>query len=345
MKQIVAIEYGASALVRALLLTDVLLLFGTGCVPVVHPLQQVSPGDPTQLMPRVSPEPPGTLTPGTVASTPTITVPVSQNSLSPSAVADIDAISEVPQDSWETPMPVTQPITITIVFDNNAYDPRLKTAWGFSALIESYDHILLFDTGSDGSMLLENMNVLGIDPTRLESVMLSHAHVDHTGGLSALLEAGARPDVYLLPSFPASYRKQVGRFVEVIDVTGSLMVAENLYTTGKLGRSTPEQTLVIRTDQGLIVITGCAHPGIIEILEQVQETFDDRISLVLGGFHLGSKSKAEIDSILKDFRRIGVEQVAPCHCTGERAVAMFAAEYGEDFIQAGVGRIIRFDNE
>jgi 7,8-dihydropterin-6-yl-methyl-4-(beta-D-ribofuranosyl)aminobenzene 5'-phosphate synthase len=80
-------------------------------------------------------------------------------------------------------------------------------------------------------------------------------------------------------------------------------------------------------------------------MEQAREMFNEPVRLVLGGFHLGSKSKAEIDTILKDFRRLGMEQVAPCHCTGERAIAMFAAEYGENLILAGVGRVIRFDTE
>jgi 7,8-dihydropterin-6-yl-methyl-4-(beta-D-ribofuranosyl)aminobenzene 5'-phosphate synthase len=259
------------------------------------------------------------------------------------AVPGSDSIPETPPDPWETPMPVTQPITITIVFDNHTYVLGLKTAWGFSALIDNNDHVLLFDTGGDGPMLLDNMNVLGIDPTRIESVVLSHAHGDHTGGLSALLEVGARPEVYLLPSFPASFRNQVGRLVEVIEVTEGMKVAENLYTTGTLGRSIPEQALVIRTSEGLVVVTGCAHPGIVEILEQVQETFNDKIHLALGGFHLGSKSRAEIESILKAFRRLGVELVAPCHCTGDTAIAMFAEEYGDDFIQTGVGQTFRLE--
>jgi 7,8-dihydropterin-6-yl-methyl-4-(beta-D-ribofuranosyl)aminobenzene 5'-phosphate synthase len=110
-----------------------------------------------------------------------------------------------------------------------------------------------------------------------------------------------------------------------------------------MGNGTSEQALVIQTDQGLLVITGCAHPGIVAIVEQAREMFDGPVRLVEGGFHLGSKSKAEIDSILKGFRRMGVQQVAPCHCTGERAITMFAAEYGEDFLPAGVGRVIRVD--
>jgi 7,8-dihydropterin-6-yl-methyl-4-(beta-D-ribofuranosyl)aminobenzene 5'-phosphate synthase len=115
---------------------------------------------------------------------------------------------------------------------------------------------------------------------------------------------------------------------------------EGIFTTGELGRSIPEQALVISTDRGLVVITGCAHPGIVQMTAQAKMLFGDPVYLVLGGFHLGSKSDAEISAILAEFRRLGVERVAPCHCTGERAISRFAAEYGDDFVQAGVGRVI-----
>jgi 7,8-dihydropterin-6-yl-methyl-4-(beta-D-ribofuranosyl)aminobenzene 5'-phosphate synthase len=245
----------------------------------------------------------------------------------------------------KTPSPVTGPLTIIVVYDNNVFDQRLKTAWGFSALVEYHDHTLLFDTGGDGLMLMENMRILGIDPTRIESVVLSHIHGDHTAGLSALLEYGARPTVYLLPSFPASFKNRVSATSDVVEVTPGLSIAESIYTTGEMGTSIREQALVIQTNQGLVIITGCAHPGIVEIIEQAQEMFDGPVHLVLGGFHLGGKSKAEMHAIVKDFRRLGVEKVAPCHCSGENAMALFAAEYGEDFIKAGVGKIIRMEAE
>jgi len=239
-----------------------------------------------------------------------------------------------------THISATESLTITIVYDNNAYDERLKSAWGFSALVEYRNHILLFDTGGDGPTLMKNMRILGIDPTQIESVVLSHAHGDHTGGLGALLEAGARPVVYLPQSFSASFKRQVEQFTSVVEVLPGQSIAEGLFTTGEMGRSIPEQALVIRTEQGLVIVTGCAHPGIVAIVEQAREMFAEPVRLVLGGFHLGSKSIAEIDAILRDFRRLGVEQVAPCHCTGERAISMFAAEYRDDFIQAGVGKLV-----
>jgi 7,8-dihydropterin-6-yl-methyl-4-(beta-D-ribofuranosyl)aminobenzene 5'-phosphate synthase len=244
----------------------------------------------------------------------------------------------------ETNMPDMYPLTITIVSDNNPFNPRLKSTWGFSALVEYRDHSLLFDTGNDGDILMENMRILGIDPIGIDSIVLSHAHRDHTGGLGVLLGTGIRPTVYLLPSFSASFKNQVSALTEVIEVTPGLAIAEGMFSTGELGKDIPEQALVINTEAGLVIITGCAHPGIVEIVTQARSMMDEPVHLVLGGFHLQSKSQVEIDAILKDFRGLGIEKVAPCHCTGEYAMAMFAAEYGEDFILAGVGKSIELDN-
>jgi 7,8-dihydropterin-6-yl-methyl-4-(beta-D-ribofuranosyl)aminobenzene 5'-phosphate synthase len=231
-------------------------------------------------------------------------------------------------------------LTITILYDNNPYDLRLKTAWVFAALVEDRNHTLIFDTGGDGRTLMDNMRILRIDPTQIESVVLSHAHDDPTGGLSAIVEYGAQPTVYVPPSLPASFKNQVARTTEVIEATPGLSIAEGIFSTGEMGRSTPEQALVIQTDQGLVVITGCAHPGIVKVVEQARALFNGLVHLVLGGFHLGGKRKAEIDGILRDFRHLGIERVAPCHCTGDQAFSVFATEYGEDFIQAGVGKVI-----
>ena len=280
---------------------------------------------------------------GTAAATWILRTSVPEEDITPTFVGPAIVANESAEEGSETAMPVTQPLTITIVYDNNAYDQRLKSAWGFSALVEYHDHTLLFDTGGDGFMLMENLRILETDPTQIESVVLSHAHGDHTGGLNSLLETGARPTVYLLSSFPSSFKRQVEGITQVVEVLPGQSIVEGILTTGEMARNIPEQALVIKTEPGLVIVTGCAHPGITAIIEQAREMFDEPVHLVLGGFHLGSKNKAEIASILKEFRRLEVEQVAPCHCTGELAIAMFAAEYGEDFIQAGVGKVIRLE--
>jgi len=244
--------------------------------------------------------------------------------------------------TMKTPVDV---LRITIVYDNNPFDPRLTTSWGFSALVEYGDQILLFDTGGDRRILLENMQVLGIDPARIQSIVLSHAHGDHTGGLSALLNGGDQPSVYLLPSFADAYKNQVMQVTQVSEVTPGQVIGNGILTTGEIDGKIPEQALVIRTSDGLVVITGCAHPGIVRIIERAMELTGDPVYLVLGGFHLGNKNKTEISAILADFRRLGVQKVAPCHCSGELAIAMFAADYEQAFIQAGVGTVITLEGQ
>jgi 7,8-dihydropterin-6-yl-methyl-4-(beta-D-ribofuranosyl)aminobenzene 5'-phosphate synthase len=234
----------------------------------------------------------------------------------------------------------TQVVTITIIYDNSQFDHRLSSAWGFSALVEYHGYNLLFDTGGDGQILLENMRLLGIDTMEIDGVVLSHAHDDHTGGLNALLDTGVKPVVYLLESFPSTFKRQVEKRTQVQEISVGQSIAEGIWTTGEMGTAIPEQALIIQAEDGLVVVTGCAHPGIVTIIEQARAALNQPITLVLGGFHLIDKNEADIDTILSDFKRIGVERVAPCHCTGEYAIARFAAEYGDDFIQIGAGSTI-----
>jgi len=286
----------------------------------------------------------GTAWPGKHTQTVPISLPPINQEI-PTAVIQITTqlptASPIPIES-ETPTMKTQVdvLKITIVYDNNAFDPRLKTAWGFSALVEYRGQILLFDTGGDGRILLENMRALKIDPARIQAVVLSHAHGDHTGGLIALLNGGDNPPVYLLPSFANTYKRQLGMMTQVSEVAPGQVIADGILTTGEIGGNIPEQALLVRTENGLVVITGCAHPGIVRIVERAKELTNDPVYLVLGGFHLGDKNKTEISAIIADFRRLGVQKVAPCHCTGERAIAMFADEYGQSFIRTGVGTLI-----
>jgi len=292
-----------------------------------------------------------TISPTTKARETTIPVTITyhptveENTTEPSSTPLKPTVSVgIEEEIVEPFTPTSDPLTVTIVYDNIAFDDRLKTAWGFSALVEHQGQTLLFDTGGDGPTLIENMVVLGIDPGKIDHLVLSHPHGDHTGGLNAVLEYGARPTVYLLPSFPVSFKSRVSSVTEVIEAAPGQMITENIFTTGQIIGDVPEQALVIMTDQGLVIITGCAHPGIAKIVEQAQSLFDEPVHLVLGGFHLIEKSQDEISAILSDFRRLEVDQVAPCHCTGAQAVEMFASEYADNFVRVGLGKVIQFEN-
>jgi 7,8-dihydropterin-6-yl-methyl-4-(beta-D-ribofuranosyl)aminobenzene 5'-phosphate synthase len=229
---------------------------------------------------------------------------------------------------------------ITIVCDNTAYDPRLTGAWGFAALVEVSGKNLLFDTGGDGHLLLDNMAALGIDPSALDAVLLSHEHDDHTGGLTALLDTGATPVVYLPASSSSALRESAAAHTEVVAITGPREILPGVFTTGEVGEYIIEQALVVGTDAGNVVVTGCAHPGILEILGRSQELSPGGLALVIGGFHLVETVPPKLARIVAGFRELGVRQVAPTHCTGDTATAAFAWEYGDDLVEAGAGRVI-----
>jgi 7,8-dihydropterin-6-yl-methyl-4-(beta-D-ribofuranosyl)aminobenzene 5'-phosphate synthase len=235
-----------------------------------------------------------------------------------------------------------QRASLTIVYDNNAYDPRLRAEWGFACWVEYGDTVLLFDTGGDGTILLDNMQTLGLDPQQIDVVVLSHIHGDHTGGLEQLLGTGVRPDVYLPSTFPTQYKNELRERVTVHEVSEPQEILPGILSTGKMGLNVPEQGLVLKTSCGLVVITGCAHPGIVDMLSRAKEVGRDDLYLVVGGFHLAEASSAAVRQICEDFRELGVQTVAPSHCTGEEAIGIFASEFGKDWLSVGVGWGIGF---
>jgi metal-dependent hydrolase (beta-lactamase superfamily II)/CubicO group peptidase (beta-lactamase class C family) len=228
---------------------------------------------------------------------------------------------------------------ITIVYDNTTFDHRLTPEWGFAAWIEYGGYTLLFDTGGDGSILLDNMALLDLDPTQIDVVVLSHNHGDHTGGLNALLDTGVRPVVYVPRAFPAAFDRSVRARTDLVEVATAAEILPGVHTTGQLG-DIAEQSLVVETPEGMVLITGCAHPGIRYIIRKARSIVDGDVALVIGGFHLQGASRGEIESIIAAFHHHGVERLAPAHCTGPMAMAMFAEAYGQDYVEAGAGRTI-----
>jgi 7,8-dihydropterin-6-yl-methyl-4-(beta-D-ribofuranosyl)aminobenzene 5'-phosphate synthase len=231
-------------------------------------------------------------------------------------------------------------LRVAIVFDNTAYDRSLRARWGFAAWLEYGDHIILFDTGGNGFLLMSNMEKLGLDPQEIEIIVLSHIHGDHTDGLQPLLDTGICPTVYVPASFPESFKDNVRAHTELVEVTEAVEILPGVHSTGELGMAIREQGLAVETPEGMVIITGCAHPGIIKMVRMAARTVEGEISLVVGGFHLGDLGESRIEKIIGDFRELGVKQVCPTHCTGETAIGMFAEEYGDDFVEGGVGRVI-----
>ncbi len=233
-------------------------------------------------------------------------------------------------------------IKITVVYDNMILDPSLTAEWGFGCVIQTEADTILFDTGSNGQVLLSNLQKLNIDPQSIQSVLISHNHRDHQGGLLDFLAVNSQVTVFIPNASPMELEKDIhATGAQAVRVDSFQPVGKMIYSSGELKDYVPEQSLVVRSSAGLVVITGCAHPGIANIIEHVKTLFPNEIlHLVMGGFHLKSESTQNINRIVKRFQRLGVQRVAPSHCTGEEAVAIFAQEYRDGFIKSGVGRKI-----
>lgn len=228
-------------------------------------------------------------------------------------------------------------LKLTVLYDNIAGDPQLKSDWGFAALVEYGGHTLLFDTGANGSILLDNMRQLSVDPQSIEAVILSHADYDHTGGLQALLDTGVRPTVYAPSTFGGSLKQQVSNQTQVVEVTDAVEVIPGIHTTRPVGAK-KEEALVVETGDGAVVITGCAHPGVAEMVRQAQAVTGGKVAYLVGGFHLYQTPRGMLP--ITEVHQLGVDKVLPAHCTGDDAIALFRTEYGENFIEGGVGHTI-----
>lgn len=233
-------------------------------------------------------------------------------------------------------------LTVTILYDNFWTDDRLASGWGFAALLETADHTVLFDTGADGAALLENMRLMGKDPRTVEKLVISHDHGDHTGGMQSLFERGARPQILLLPGFSDELKGSVSETAQVQEALPGQEIVPGIKTTGQMGTSIPEQALILETARGTVVLTGCAHPGIVPMVEKAHEISPGPLHLVMGGFHLNSASTRDIQAVLEDFRRLGVARAGPTHCSGLMAMRVFQGAYGDSFQRLGVGRVLVF---
>ena len=237
--------------------------------------------------------------------------------------------------------PTLTDLSITVTYDNNPYKEGLDTAWGFSALLTGLEKNILFDTGGDGSLLLSNIRKLAIDPNIIDIIILSHIHGDHTGGLHSLLEKNPNVTVYLLKAFPEKFKDNVrASGAKMVEVVQPLKICKNVYSTGQLGTWVKEQSLIIQTDKGLIVITGCAHPGIVKTLTTAKDFLNDDILLVMGGFHLEWATAGKIEEIISTFEKLNVCYVGPCHCSGDKARRLFEKHFGKNYMNVGVGKVI-----
>ncbi|MEX2124685.1 MAG: MBL fold metallo-hydrolase [Woeseia sp.] len=265
---------------------------------------------------------------------------------------------------------------ITNLYDAfGAPESTLTRDWGFAALVEYGGKRVLFDTGNDPAIFERNIAALDIDLTRLDAVVISHRHGDHTSGLDYLLEVnpdvtihvpqegaffkGSLPQDFLTaePGLPADLRYFGGRapgqlrsgspwpsanFNTITEATeilpGFVVISVQSQKPGTIEMN--ELSLAVRTPRGLVVVVGCSHPGVERILEQAA-TIDKRLYSVVGGFHLVRTLDSEIRRVARVLHdTLGIERVAPAHCTSEQGFSVFLDLFKDRFDRAGLGAVI-----
>jgi 7,8-dihydropterin-6-yl-methyl-4-(beta-D-ribofuranosyl)aminobenzene 5'-phosphate synthase len=264
---------------------------------------------------------------------------------------------------------------VTILYDAFGESKELTKDWGFSAFVEHNGKRILFDTGNDAAIFEHNVKALGIDLTKLDFVVISHRHADHTTGLRYVVKVNPKVTVYVPadggngfggPPFPETFLRpdeslpakmryfggtghpehfawgklyDTGNFVLVDQLTevspGIFLVRTVSQKKGTL--ELPELTLAIKRPNGLLLVDGCSHAGIEAILEAASAV-DARTEIVFGGLHLVTTPIEEIDALVENLKtKWNVQRIAPGHCTGEPAFARLRKAYGENYLYAGLG--------
>jgi 7,8-dihydropterin-6-yl-methyl-4-(beta-D-ribofuranosyl)aminobenzene 5'-phosphate synthase len=253
------------------------------------------------------------------------------------SVGGIVALAEI----VEPRVPAGATLRFTVLYDNYLHQEGTKPDWGFSCLIEGAEKTILFDTGTDPHILKHNIDALKVDLKKVDLVVLSHDHGDHVGGMPAVLAIKPDVTVYYPVSFPAEIgEKARAAGARTLTVDKPVEICQHVHVTGEMGDRIKETSLVLDTPGGLVVVTGCSHPGIVGILERAREIVDKPIQLVFGGFHLGDMPDAQVQKIIADLKRLGVERCGATHCTGDRPIALFKAAFGDKYVPVGTGRVI-----
>ncbi len=262
---------------------------------------------------------------------------------------------------------------VTILYDAFGNTATLKKDWGFSVLIEYSGKKILFDTGNNAKIFEENVKAMRVDLKDLDFVVISHRHGDHTSGLNYLLRVNPKVKIYApvetfgvfgskLPkgfyrsadTLPNNMRYFNGAEPEAfasgspwpdanfvfVDSTTEVAPGVSLIPTVSNVKGTlelRELTLAINTPQGLVLVVGCSHPGVEEILSAASQV-NSHVHLLLGGLHLVKTPDPEIERLASALHdKWKIDRIAPGHCTGEPAFAKLRQVFGDSYLYAGVG--------
>lgn len=245
--------------------------------------------------------------------------------------------------AWQAIAAGAPRVRITYLYDNTVAVAGTQAGWGFAALVERDGRRVLFDTGGDADVLRHNIAALGVDLGRLDALVISHEHGDHTKGLPIL---GARPG---LPAFHPALADRASPWIAELDRAGLVRrpidamteVVPGIWASAEMkSLLAPEIALAIDTDEGLLVLVGCSHPGADRMLQDIRQRTGRPVLLLAGGLHLLQSSLSETERTLASIADQGVRYLGSTHCTGDVATGMARRLWGDRFIEGGVGTVL-----
>lgn len=227
-------------------------------------------------------------------------------------------------------------VRLVVLVDNNPYKEGLDTAWGLAVYLETDQTKLLFDTGPDPSVLERNAQKLGIDLSKIDFIVISHPHGDHTGGLRLFSSMKPGVRVYIPPDQRLkNYVQSLG--LEPIQVNSTVEVVKGVFVVKPLYGPPVEEALAVKTSKGLAILVGCSHPGVVILVNQAVRDLGVKPYLVLGGFHMFGAPFQDVKEVASRLVEMGAEKIYPIHCSGDTIRNYLANSYKDKYGDGGVG--------
>ncbi len=219
---------------------------------------------------------------------------------------------------------------IKILYENSVNKEGFLSDYGLSILIYNHftDNYILFDTGSNGDILLNNMKQFEVSPSDIKKVVISHNHKEHAGGLDELYEANKEIEIYIPIENKITYQRKFTN-AKIIGVSEFSEIDSNIYSTGQLGTYLKEQDLFLKTiNNEIIILVGCAHPGLDEIISMAKAIAS--VKAVIGGFHN-----------LRNFTCLqNIKFIGACHCT--QFLDLIIEKFSEQYSNISAGKSLVF---